>query len=132
MEEIIQEIAEAIDMGDIVYVHRENYTVLSYPDPRQEGASEFDYLMREVLDVVDLDPDSYIRIEPLNSNESYQIMAGFAETVNQESKKAAILIALEAKRPFRGFRMAIEDAGLEDDWYEFKDAYLRVHVRDLL
>ena len=65
MDNIIKEIAGAIDSGEVVYLHKETHEILSYPVP--DGTSfddEFDYLVQEVMDIVDTDPDMYIKFDP--------------------------------------------------------------------
>jgi hypothetical protein len=59
-------------------------------------------------------------------------MAGFAETVVNEQLKALLVDTLKSKKPFRNFRNAVETEGIEDDWYDYKDAFLQMGVRDKL
>jgi hypothetical protein len=132
MEEIIKEIAELIDCNDVVYLHKETHEFLSYPVPGEGGygSDEFDYLMQEVMDVVDFAPDMYIRIDPLDSHASYQIMEAFVETVKDERLQGRLHGALTSRKPFRQFRDAVETAGVEEAWYAYRDAYLQMYVRD--
>jgi hypothetical protein len=129
IEEIILEIAQIIDSGEVVYLHHTTYEILSYPAPDSSN-DEYDYLRQEVYDVVDMDPDSYIKFEPLDSNEGHDMMDAFADTIQNEPLKELIKSALNGKRPFRAFREMIASKDLEEDWYEFKDAYLSMVVRD--
>jgi predicted nucleic acid-binding OB-fold protein len=128
-KKIINEIAQTIDTGEIVYVHRETGQILSYPDLDQAG-DEYDYLMQEVMDIVDMDPDSYIRFKPLTSSESYKIMEGFVETVSNHTHAEKIRGALRERKPFRSFREMVESLRLLESWYDYKMAYLEMLVRD--
>ena len=133
MEEIIKEIAQLIDSGEVVFLHRTTNEILSHPSQSANGYSdEYDYLVQEVLDIVDAAPDSYIQFDPLISQESYKIMEGFIETITDERVKMMLLASLSGKRPFRRFRDTVQDEGIEDDWYDFRDAYLRMTVQDKL
>ena len=90
MEEIIKEIAELIDSGEVVFLHRETQEILSYPAPDRSGYNEYDYLAEEVLAITDMNPELYIQFDPPDSRESYKIMEGFVETVEIGKIKAII------------------------------------------
>ena len=132
MEEIIKEIASILDTGEVVFLHRETQEILSYPAPDRSGYNEFDYLAEEVLAITDAHPEMYIQFDPPDSRESYKIMEGFVEILKGDALRARVLDSLNSKKPFRNFRLAIENEGIEDDWYDYKDAYLQMSVRDKL
>ncbi len=128
-EEIIQEIAQTLDTGQVVHLHKGTHEILAYP---KTDDPEFDYLRVEVHDVVDADPDSYYCFEPPTSRESFLFMEAFAGSRQTDEMRAKLLRSLQAKRPFRSFREAVEWEGLLDDWYAFKAAQLTIMVRDEL
>ena len=128
-EDLIRDIAGDLDLGEVVYLHKETLEKLTYPDTEDP---EFDYLSVEVHEVVDADPDSYFCFEPPASHESFRFMEEFAGAQATDSMRAKLLKSLQAKRPFRSFRDAVEREGLVDRWYEFKDAQLCILVRDVL
>jgi len=132
MEEIIIEIASLNDCGEIVFFHRETQEILSYPAPDRSGYNEYDYLAEKVLAITDANPEAYIQFDPPDTRESYKIMEGFAGILENESVKARVLDSLNSKKPFRNFRVTIENEGIEDDWYDYKDAYLQMSIRDKL
>jgi hypothetical protein len=132
MEEIIIEIAELLDSGEVVFLQRETHEILSYPAPDRSGYNEYDYLAEKVLAITDMNPDLYIQFDPPDSRESYKIMESFVETVEIGKIKALLQGSLNSNKPFRNFRNTIETEGLEDDWYDYKDAYLQMGVRDKL
>lgn len=62
-----------------------------------------------------------MRIYPISSNISFNIMEDFAST--QPANKAKYLYrALEKRRPFANFKIAAERAGILQEWYSFKNA----------
>ena len=128
-EKLIDDIAQTLDLGEVVYLHKTTHEILAYPETDD---SEFEYLADEIHEIVDVEPDSYIRFEPPTSHESYRFMEEFAETRNTDSMRASLLDSLQAKRPFRSFRNAVESDNLLDDWYAFKQAQLMILVRDNL
>jgi len=132
MEDIIKEIAELVDSGEVVFLHKETREILSYPVADGPADEEFDYIEQEVMEVVNIAPDSYIRFDPPDSDESYQIMEVFVETLQDAQLKARLTDALASRKPFRNFRNALQIEDIEDDWYNYKDAYFLVYVSDKL
>jgi hypothetical protein len=132
MEEIIIEIASLNDCGEVVFLHLETKEILSYPAPDRSGYNEYDYLAEKVLAITDANPAAYIQFDPPDTRASYKIMEGFVEILTDESVKARVLDSLNSKKPFRNFRVTIENEGIEDAWYDYKDAYLQMSVRDKL
>lgn len=61
-----------------------------------------------------------IHIEPLHSSESFRVMEAFAETRSPQEQQH-LYKALNRKRPFANFRYAVEDLGILQDWYDFKN-----------
>lgn len=132
MEELIKEIAELLDIQEVVFLHKETHEILAYPIADGPTDEEFDYIEQEVMEVINADPDSYTRFDPLNSRESFQMMEDFVETIKNERLRTRLIDAISIKKPFRNFRNAVEDEGILDDWYAYKDAYLQMYVRDRL
>lgn len=126
-DELLREIAEILDEGEVVYLHKTTLEMLTYPD---SDDSEFDYLKEEVREIVFANPDDYVLFEPPTSHESYRFMEEFAISQPTDAMRARLLDSLQAKRPFRAFRDAIEWNGLLDDWYISKQAQLEIFARD--
>jgi Uncharacterised protein family (UPF0158) len=132
MEEIIKEIIRLLQIDEVVFLHRETQEIHAYPAPDRSGYNEFDYLEEEVLEIVNANPEMYIRFDPPDSNEGYQIMESFVEMLNNERLKVLLSDALQSKKPFRNFRVVLQNNHAEQDWYDFRDAYLKMGVRDKL
>ncbi len=73
MEEIIKEIAELLDIQEVVFLHKETHEILAYPIADGPTDEEFDYIEQEVMEVVNAAPDNYTRFDPLNSRESLSL-----------------------------------------------------------
>ncbi len=130
-EHIIDDIAQTIEVGERVYLHLQTGEILAYPVPTNSYEEvEFDYMRKEVYDIVDANPDSYLCFEPLDSKTGYSIMDAFAQQLPESPKKDLVVAALQGRKPFRIFRDTIENAGMIDSWYHFQDAYLQMLVRD--
>lgn len=131
-EDILWEIVDLLDEGEVVYLHRETYDLLSHPDPTRWDGSEHSYRTDEVRNVVDVAPEQYVVLEPPEPKESFFIMEEFLSTVEDTDQKRVLNDALHSKKPFRYFRTAIEDMPIYDDWLDFKDAWMKVWVKDKL
>lgn len=132
MEEIINTIAELLDDNECVFLHRETFDILSFPDPDRNEVWEDDYLIDEVLEQVEADPESYLEFKPLDTRASYRLMDDFADTLLDMRQKRNLLEALNSKKPFRHFRQTLEQDGLMDEWYAYKTSRLKAVVLEKL
>lgn len=69
----------------------------------------------------------YLWIEPIASQESYQIMEDFIATVDDSNVSARLTHAIEGAKPFRHFKEALHDfPSLREAWFAFEIA---AHIR---
>lgn len=73
-----------------------------------------------------------ILIEPVMSYESFNIMKAFADQQDSEKIKASLYNALSLKHPFSKFRFAVENNGVLQEWYSFKNARYRELAQEWL
>lgn len=103
--------------GDITFIQQEY--MLEEDDISPEELNTYnDWEKDEIITFLKHD---LIRIEPVPSWQSFNIMENFAESCN-EKKRARLLSALNRPHPFSVFRHAVEESGLLQQWYEFKNA----------
>jgi hypothetical protein len=77
--------------------------------------------------------DRYLRIDRLDSHESFRTMEDFAHGVVQPGIKHRLLDALSQSKPFRRFKDALHsELSLRDAWFKFRDAAMERHVRNWL
>jgi hypothetical protein len=62
----------------------------------------------------------------------WEITRSFAEAADSEDLSARLLRAIHGKGAFRMFRATIEDAGLVEQWYQFKHEALKAIAREAL
>lgn len=130
-ENLISSIAESIDCGMICFLNTETFEMEEVPqfmleDPdRFEEDAEFEPLKHSTW-------EHCIRIEPLESNESFRIMEDFTDWMPDHHLKHQLLEALRHKRPFANFKMMIDDSKYRQDWFDFKQNYLKDYVQDLI
>ena len=131
--EVVKQIAGSIDAGLVCYL---NPTTLETDEFPQELLSEmFDAEPEDTLD--ELNPqytqwEKYITIEPLKSNESFEIMEKFADHLTDSKIKTQLTYALNNRKPFANFKRIVDNSTIRQDWFDFKDRYLQNYVKSII
>lgn len=118
---IIIEIAQEIDCGSNCYFNAKTNEIIAIPN-----ASNFpDYDMFEEAFENDIkkvteNASEYIKIEPLESSQSFNIMERFAETLPATDFKTELTFILESKKPFQNFKSKIDHSDYRTQWFAFK------------
>lgn len=122
-----QEIILAVENHDPLqrhYLDRESGEVVSLHE---------DYSTEDEWEPLDIDPDRYLRIEPLASSDSYAVMRGFVETLPQGRVQAELMLALDSRKPFRRFKeMLLKYPAVREAWFDFHEQAGVVLVQDWL
>lgn len=72
-----------------------------------------------------------VEIPTASSAEMFQVMVAF--TKQQPERIAELLFtALDGRKPFRRFKDAINNVGLDQQWYNFEQLYAREKMQDWL
>jgi hypothetical protein len=129
---MLREIAESLDAGYIVFVHRRTFELLSYPDPAHW--SELDALdeWAAIKDRLDTEAADFVEISPPPSKESYQIMQDFAQQVQDARLRERLFEALRSPKPFRHFRHMVEESEEADAWAEYRLARIKEYALERL
>jgi hypothetical protein len=123
-DEKINEIAGELDCGLKCFVHKENGTLISYPD--QLNYPDFDTdEWTEVMKKVEDDFDNYVEIEKMDPHESFRVMESFADTLDDVRLRDKLIRALSKSKPFRNFKFEIDNSGPHrEHWFAFKNRRL--------
>lgn len=129
----IQEIAQQFDCGFRCFYHRQTGELLFIPDELKHVGMDLEAWSEE-QEKLENDYDSYEEIEQLQTNDSFQIMADFAEQLSgNERLRNQLITALNNKHPFRNFKFIIDNSGsYRQQWFDFKNARLINWVRERL
>lgn len=134
-KEQIKEIAEQLECGFSVYFHKETGELVCIPDEDQHIGMEMEF-WQEDIDKVEENFQDYLQFTTMESGESFEIMADFAEQLTDERLQTALIEALNRSKPFRGFKHIIDHAGPQrQHWFDFKskrfmewtEAQLKMH-----
>ena len=82
-------------------------------------------LWTDVLNELEENWDKYIEIERMESHESFDLMADFAESVDSRELRDSLINALNKKHPFRNFKWVVDNSGpYRQKWFDFKNQRL--------
>jgi hypothetical protein len=127
----IKEIAEQLDCGNKCYINKETGEIKITPDFDDGYADE--ELWADVLEELEENWDKYIQIEKMESHESFDLMADFAESVDSKELRDSITNALNKKHPFRNFKWVVDNSGpYRQRWFDFKNQRIIEWVKDQL
>jgi len=93
----IKEIAQDLDCGIKCYINKETGIIITTPDFDSGYADE--ELWDDDIKELEENWDKYVEIHKMESHESFEIMADFAENVDSKELKDNLVNALNRKHP---------------------------------
>ena len=119
----IKEIAEQLDCGMRCYIDKETGAIQTTPD--FDNWYTDDELWTNVLNELEENWDKYVEIERMESHNSFDSMADFAESVDSRELRDSLINALNKKHPFRNFKWVVDNSGkYRQKWFDFKNQRL--------
>lgn len=117
-DELIDALTFRFDMTDSAfYLDTETGHILLRSEDAEDVAGDIEDQVPEDID----DDPRYLRIEPIESDESFRIMEDFVETVQDAQAAARLNRALGGRKPFRRFKDVLLDfPHLREAWFEFE------------
>lgn len=84
----------------------------------------------EIYDMIDADPDRYIRLPSQYDIHGYSIMEEFIDSLPNGKLKNDLYRAIRGKGAFRRFKDAVAYHGIREDWFAFEhQAYIEITKR---
>jgi hypothetical protein len=134
----ISNIAEELQSGMTVYVNINSGNVIAVIDEMESFISDDDFLEEAAIDPWESErmelaanPDSYLKVEKMGSNQEFKIMTSFANSITDKDLKVKLDLALGLSKPFRNFKDIID---MEKDerqrWLSFKQAKYEDFIRE--
>lgn len=125
----IKEIAEQLDCGFRCFWNKQTNELMFVPDTNrfpESGNEIFD----EDIEKLDNNFGDYDEIESMQSSDSFEIMAEFAEQITDNNKlQRQLIFALNNKKPFSRFKNVIDNSGpYREEWFKFKNEKLKEWV----
>ncbi len=130
---IINEIAQELDCGNDCYYNPKTDEIISIPNFGQiSDEDEFRDAFVAELKKVTKNKKEFIKIEILESFESFKIMERFVSQIADKKFQAELENILERKKPFQNFKNRIDNSDFRQNWFEFKQKELEKIVETQL
>ncbi|MBW8333470.1 MAG: UPF0158 family protein [Prolixibacteraceae bacterium] len=129
--ELVKSIAQNIDCGSVCFINPETLEVEEIPKTMLDDP--YEYKMHTGTDsdqqtFLHEDWETYIRFDPRESHESFGIMEGFIDQLNDKTLKNKLQNALNNRKPFANFKNIIETSSIRQVWFDYKQGQLEKMV----
>jgi len=132
-QNIVKNIAQELDCGFDCYYNSKTDEIIAIPNFSQFSDEEdFKEAFRDSLEKIEKHQSDFIKLEALESFESFKIMELFVEQVTNEKLKAQLENVLINKKPFQNFKHKIDHSDFRQSWFEFKQSELEKIVENQL
>ena len=130
---IIKEIAQELDCGNDCYYNSKNSDIVTIPNFSQiSDEQEFQDVFGADLKKINEQKADFIKIEVLESFESFKIMERFIEQLSDQNFKSELQYLLLNKKPFQNFKHNIDHSNFRQAWFDFKQSELEKIVKNQL
>lgn len=132
-QNIVKTIAQELDCGFDCYYNSKTDEIIAIPNFSQFSDQEdFKEAFRDSLEKIEKHQSDFIKLEALESFESFKIMELFVEQVTNEKLKAQLENVLINKKPFQNFKHLIDNSIFRQEWFDFKKIELERIVENQL
>ena len=133
LEDVIEHL-ELSNEENKSYLNKSTGEIHLIPDEIEsylEEDSDEDYLPEWEIEIIPIakdilaNPDKYIQFPNQFYINEYSIMERFSLSITEEKLRDAIYSSLKGSGAFRKFKNIINEFGIEDKWYKYKDGELK-------
>lgn len=118
---IISEIAQELDCGNDCYYNPKTNELITIPNfGKMLDEDEFRESFEAELKKVTKNKSEFIKIEVLESFESFKIMERFIAQIVDKQFQSELENILEQKKPFQNFKNRIDNSDYRQNWFDFK------------
>ena len=132
-QNIIKEIAQELDCGFDCYYNSKTNEIVTIPNfSHIADEDDFKEAFRDDLEKVKKHQADFVKIEVLQSFESFKIMELFVEQLPDIKLQAELESVLADKKPFQNFKNRIDHSNFRQNWFDFKQSKLENIVENQL
>ena len=134
-DKVVDEIVSSLDAGFVCFLNPETIEMEEVPNDLIMDPEEFEACTGETIDSWGLKHETWdkcITIEPLKSNDSFNIMEQFTDQLENSILKNQLINALNNRKPFANFKRIIDDSEIREDWFKFKHMWMKNHISELI
>lgn len=132
-QNIITNIAQELDCGFDCYYNFQTNEIVTIPN---ESLIVDDDSFREAfgmdLENIEKHKSDFIKIEVLQSFESFKLMERFVAQLLDGNFKSELENALANKKPFQNFKHLIDNSDFRQSWFDFKQNEIEKKVENEL
>ncbi len=128
---VVALIADNLTAGFISYFNPETLEVEDIPEGLARDPEEFEAMTGETWEYIGIKHESWkrcVEIAPLHSNESFRIMEGFVDQMEDSRFRDELINALNRRRPFANFNHLIHNSDYREAWFKFRKEKLEWYV----
>lgn len=126
----IKEIAEDLECGMSCFLNLKTGELKTIPNFESWMETDEEPWEDDLKEIKEHSGD-YFEFKGFESNESYQLMADFAENINDTEFQAQLVTALYRPKPFQNFKWQIDNSGIyRQQWFDFKKTRYIQRVKD--
>ncbi|HLV43021.1 MAG TPA: UPF0158 family protein [Brumimicrobium sp.] len=132
---LINNIAQELDCGMDCYYNPKTKELISLFGADLLATGDEDYyeeMFKEQINRVKAHKKDFIKIEVLESLESFKIMEKFKDEVPDLQLKEQLGNALADRKPFQNFKRLVDNSNYREDWFKFKVNEIENRVRKIL
>lgn len=124
-EKQISEIADSLDAGMNCYFNIKSGVIKTIIDLDSWIGADEEPWEKDIQEIEE-NYEEYIAFDRMNTNQSFELMADFADSLDNENIRRKLVTALNKSKPFRNFKWAIDNSGdYRNQWFEFnKNRYI--------
>ena len=131
----VSEIADGLDAGFVCFLNMDTMEVEDIPQGMVTDPENYELMTgisSEEADLKYLSWGNVMTFEPVESNESFDIMRKFTNQLEDKKLQAKLDYALNNRKPFANFKFLIDNSAYRQQWFDFKKRCLEIHVKELL
>lgn len=128
LKKSVHDIAESILCGFVCFFNPRTKALEEMPAEYAFDRKTYESETGELIDYKYNEWDQCITIQPMNSNDSFEIMQRFADTVSDAILQKQLTKALRGKRPFANFRNIVDDSDFKHEWFDFRQKQTELYV----
>lgn len=130
---IIKEIAQELDCGNDCYYNPKTNEIVTIPNfGKISDEDDFLNAFATELNKVTKNKAEFIKIEVLESFESFKIMEQFIQQLSDKNFQSEMENVLANKKPFQNFKHIIDHSDFRQNWFDFKQSELEKRVENQL
>jgi antirestriction protein ArdC len=132
-QNIVKEIAQELDCGNDCYYNPKTDEIITIPNfSNFADEEEFRECFKSELKTVKKNKADLIKIEVLESFESFKIMEQFIDQITDAEFKTELENIIQKKKPFQNFKNSIDNSDFRQEWFDFKKIELEKIVETQL